>query len=166
MNIVWFEKTVLKINQTNCNIEKCETKNDSKYLFFKRRNRFPHGCRRSAYKSIHYRVYWLLLSHRHVAAQKNLPSHLFTHYTVLHIHHIRKKRRNKNLSRRLTACELFVYYLCLFVVIIIIAKRFHFFFCFHSKYPQSHFFPSDPWEFHLRLFIDSANIVASFFVVR
>lgn len=66
-------------------------------------------------------------------------SPLHTLHGTTHPSYQRKERRNKNLSRRLTVCELLVYYLCLFVVIIIIAKRFHFFLLL-LEVPRIHIF--------------------------
>lgn len=69
-------------------------------------------------------------------------SPLHTLHGTTHPSYQGKKEKNANLSRRLTVCELFVYYLCLFVVIIIIAERFHFFLFASTRSTRIHiFFP-------------------------
>lgn len=86
----------------------------------------------------------IIIASARICTKEFTISPLHTLHGTTHPSYQGKKRRNKNLSRRLTVCELFVYYLCLFVVIIIIAKRFHFFFLLPIEVPAFTFFSLRP----------------------
>lgn len=108
----------------------------------------------------------IIIASARICTKEFTISPLHTLHGTTHPSYQGKKRRNKNLSRRLTVCELFVYYLCLFVVIIIIAT-FSFFLFASNRSTRIHiFFPPTHGNFTFDYLSILRILSRHFFVVR